>query len=54
MNALEVTARGTPGPKSKLSSSGVGGVQMAEVAVDRETGIVRMCSQQNCCLTERC
>lgn len=42
MNALEVTARGAPGPKSKLSSSGVGGVQMAEVAVDRETGVVRM------------
>lgn len=42
MNPLEVKAKGAPGPKSKLSSSGVGGVQMAEVAVDRETGIVKM------------
>jgi xanthine dehydrogenase YagR molybdenum-binding subunit len=42
MNALEVTARGAPGPKSKLSSSGVGGVQMAEVDVDTETGVVKM------------
>ncbi|MGD9720638.1 MAG: xanthine dehydrogenase family protein molybdopterin-binding subunit [Pirellulales bacterium] len=42
MTPLEVTSRGAPGPKSKLSSSGVGGVQMAEVAVDRETGVVKM------------
>jgi xanthine dehydrogenase YagR molybdenum-binding subunit len=42
MNPLEVTSRGAPGPRSKLSSAGVGGVQMAEVAVDRETGVVRM------------
>jgi xanthine dehydrogenase YagR molybdenum-binding subunit len=42
MNALEVKGRGAPGPKSKLSSSGVAGVQMAEVAVDRETGVVKM------------
>jgi xanthine dehydrogenase YagR molybdenum-binding subunit len=42
MNALEVKGKGAPGPKSKLSSSGVAGVQMAEVAVDRETGIVKM------------
>jgi xanthine dehydrogenase YagR molybdenum-binding subunit len=42
MNPLEVTSRGAPGRNSKLSSSGVGGVQMAEVAVDRETGEVRM------------
>jgi xanthine dehydrogenase YagR molybdenum-binding subunit len=42
MTALEVKGRGAPGPKSKLSSSGVGGVQMAEVAVDRETGVVKM------------
>ncbi len=42
MNPLEVTSRGAPGRDSKLSSSGVGGVQMAEVAVDRETGVVRM------------
>jgi xanthine dehydrogenase YagR molybdenum-binding subunit len=42
MNPLEVTSRGAPGANSKLSSSGVGGVQMAEVAVDRATGVVRM------------
>jgi xanthine dehydrogenase YagR molybdenum-binding subunit len=42
MEPLEVTSRGAPGPKSKLSSAGVGGVQMAEVAVDRETGVVKM------------
>ncbi len=42
MNALEVKGRGAPGPNSKLSSSGVGGVQMAEVAVDRDTGVVKM------------
>jgi xanthine dehydrogenase YagR molybdenum-binding subunit len=42
MNPLEVTSRGAPGRNSKLSSAGVGGVQMAEVAVDKETGEVRM------------
>lgn len=49
MNALEVKGeyvRGTKDPKlgadSKLSSQQVGGVQMAEVAVDRETGVVKM------------
>ena len=42
MQPLEVKGRGAPGPKSKLSSSGVAGVQMAEVAVDRETGVVQM------------
>ena len=42
MNPLEVTSRGAPGPQSKLSSAGVGGVQMAEVEVDRETGVVQM------------
>jgi len=42
MAPLEVTAKGAPGRGSKLSSSGVGGVQMAEVEVDRETGVVRM------------
>ena len=30
------------GGKSPLSSSGVAGVQMAEVAVDKETGVVKM------------
>jgi xanthine dehydrogenase YagR molybdenum-binding subunit len=42
MRGLEVTAaheRGTPSP---LSSEGVGGVQMAHVEVDKETGVVRM------------
>lgn len=41
--ALEVTAsfkRGAEG--TPLSGAGVGGVQMAHVAVDRETGVVRM------------
>jgi xanthine dehydrogenase YagR molybdenum-binding subunit len=42
MTPLEVKGRGTPGANSKLSSSGVGGVQMAEVAVDRESGVVKM------------
>jgi xanthine dehydrogenase YagR molybdenum-binding subunit len=42
MTSLEVTSRGAPGRNSKLSSSGVGGVQMAEVEVDRETGVVKM------------
>jgi xanthine dehydrogenase YagR molybdenum-binding subunit len=42
MKPLEVSAshvRGTPSP---LSNERVGGVQMAHVEVDRETGIVRM------------
>ena len=49
MNPLEVKGeyvRGTKDPKlgadSKLSNQQVGGVQMAEVAVDRETGVVKM------------
>jgi xanthine dehydrogenase YagR molybdenum-binding subunit len=42
MTPLEVSGKGAPGPKSKLSSSGVAGVQMAEVEVDRETGVVKM------------
>jgi xanthine dehydrogenase YagR molybdenum-binding subunit len=42
MSPLEVTSKGAPGRTSKLSSSGVGGVQMAEVEVDRETGQVKM------------
>ncbi len=42
MNPLEVKSSGAPGPKSKLSSAGVAGVQMAEVTVDRETGVVKM------------
>jgi xanthine dehydrogenase YagR molybdenum-binding subunit len=42
MTPLEVTSRGAPGPKSHLSSNGVAGVQMAEVEVDRETGVVKM------------
>jgi len=42
MEPLEVTSayqRGTPSP---LSDSGVGGVQMAHVAVDKDTGVVKM------------
>ena len=43
MTPLEVTGqRQHRAQESKLSSSGVGGVQMAEVAVDRETGVVKM------------
>lgn len=42
MAPLEVKSAGKPGRASKLSSSGVGGVQMAEVEVDRETGVVKM------------
>ena len=42
LKALEITStyeRGTPSP---LSSSQVGGVQMAHVEVDKETGVVRI------------
>lgn len=42
LKPLEVTAsyqRGTPSP---LSSSGVAGVQMAHVAVDKETGVIKI------------
>jgi xanthine dehydrogenase YagR molybdenum-binding subunit len=43
MNPLEVTGKFARGAQeSPLSSSQVGGVQMAEVAVDRETGVVKM------------
>lgn len=49
MNPLEVKGefvRGTKDPKlgadSKLSSAQVGGVQMAEVAVDADTGVVKV------------
>ncbi|HEV3338911.1 MAG TPA: xanthine dehydrogenase family protein molybdopterin-binding subunit [Pirellulales bacterium] len=44
MNALEITGRFDPATvkDSPLSSSQVGGVQMAEVAVDRRTGVVKM------------
>lgn len=41
-NPLEVTASYQSGTASPLSSSQVGGVQMAHVAVDLETGVVRM------------
>jgi xanthine dehydrogenase YagR molybdenum-binding subunit len=42
MGALPVTAHGAnPGP-GNLNSSGVGGVQMADVSVDIETGVVSM------------
>jgi xanthine dehydrogenase YagR molybdenum-binding subunit len=39
---LEVTASYQQGTESPLSNSGVGGVQMAHVAVDTETGVVKM------------
>lgn len=42
MKPLEVTGVYQPSGNSPLSGSGVGGVQMAHVAVDRETGVVRM------------
>lgn len=43
MNPLEVKGNYAPGKEqSPLSSSGVAGIQMAEVAVDRATGVVRM------------
>ncbi len=41
MTAMEVRGKYAPG-KSPLSSSGVAGVQMAEVAVDKETGVIKM------------
>jgi xanthine dehydrogenase YagR molybdenum-binding subunit len=42
MTPLEVQGVFQPGGQTSLTSSGVAGVQMAEVAVDRETGVVRM------------
>jgi xanthine dehydrogenase YagR molybdenum-binding subunit len=42
LKPLELTASYQRGTTSPLSGSGVGGVQMAEVAVDRETGVVKM------------
>jgi xanthine dehydrogenase YagR molybdenum-binding subunit len=39
---MEVTATYARGDQSPLSSSGVCGVQMAHVEVDKETGVVRM------------
>ena len=42
MKPLEVKGEYTRGTASPLSSSQVGGVQMAHVAVDKETGVVRM------------
>lgn len=43
MQPLEVQGKYSPGrEKSPLSSSGVAGVQMAHVAVDKATGVVRM------------
>ncbi len=42
MTPLEVKSSGKPGRTSNLSSSGVAGVQMAEVEVDRETGVIKM------------
>ncbi len=42
MTPLETDANYARGTKSNLSSSQVGGVQMAHVEVDKETGVVRM------------
>ena len=54
LGAMPMTVRGKNPDKSKppdLTNSGVGGVQMAEVSVDTETGIVRvnrMVAVQDC------
>lgn len=40
MGAMPITSRGKNPGKPDLTNSGVGGVQMAEVTVDTETGIV--------------
>lgn len=42
MQPLEVTVNFQRGTRSNLSSSQVGGVQMAHVEVDKETGVVRL------------
>jgi xanthine dehydrogenase YagR molybdenum-binding subunit len=42
LKPLEVTASHKRGDASPLSNSGVGGVQMAHVAVDKETGVIKM------------
>lgn len=43
LGSQPITARGTHRPgNTELSSSGVGGVQIADVSVDIETGIVKM------------
>ncbi len=42
LKPLDVTASFQPGGETPLSGNGVGGIQMAHVAVDRETGLVRM------------
>lgn len=42
LQPIEVTGSHTRGAESPLSSEGVGGVQMAEVAVDLETGVVQV------------
>lgn len=42
MNPLEVRGEFQRGMDTKLSSSGVAGVQMAHVSVDKETGVVRV------------
>ena len=42
MTPLEVTSTFVNSTPSKLSSTGVGGVQMAHVEVDKETGIIKI------------
>lgn len=42
LKPIEVTSQYKSGTKSPLSSSGVGGVQMAHVEVDKETGVIKL------------
>jgi xanthine dehydrogenase YagR molybdenum-binding subunit len=44
LGQMSITQQGrhTPGAKTELTDSGVGGVQIADVSVDIETGLVRM------------
>ena len=42
LKPLEVSASFQQGSPSPLSSSGVGGVQMAHVEVDKETGVIKL------------
>jgi xanthine dehydrogenase YagR molybdenum-binding subunit len=42
LRRLEVTSSYERGGKSPLSSNGVGGVQMAHVEVDKETGVIKL------------
>ncbi|HUP23449.1 MAG TPA: xanthine dehydrogenase family protein molybdopterin-binding subunit [Thermoanaerobaculia bacterium] len=52
IGVVPITANGrNPGPPADLTNSGVGGVQMADVSVDLETGVVkinRLVAVQDC------